>query len=36
MIHGANEQQPQAYRIFEGKEVECYVLAKSITWPESD
>ncbi len=23
-------------RVFEGKEVDCYAMAKSITWPESD
>ncbi len=27
---------PLHQRVFEGKEVDCYAMAKSITWPESD
>ncbi len=35
------DNDPKAYcksnqRVFEGKEVDCYAMAKSITWPESD
>ncbi len=40
-LHSADGQWPKAYcksnqRVFEGKEVDCYAMAKSITWPESD
>ncbi len=43
-LDGASQcrwQWPKAYcksnqRVFEGKEVDCYAMAKSITWPESD
>ncbi len=40
-LHSADGQWPKAYfksnqRVFEGKEVYCYAMAKSITWPESD
>ncbi len=40
-LHSADGQWTKAYcksnqRVFEGKEVDCYAMAKSITWPESD
>ncbi len=36
-LHSADGQWPKAYcksnqRVFEGKEVDCYAMAKSITW----
>ncbi len=33
MTQSILQKQP---RVFEGKEVDCYAMAKSITWPESD
>ncbi len=38
-LHSADGQWPKAYcksnqRVFEGKEVDCYAMAKSITWPD--
>ncbi len=33
MTQSILQKQPKS---FEGKEVDCYAMAKSITWPESD